>query len=808
MKKNKLILLISLIVFYSVNLVAKEYGENNFFASVLVDDSIEANLFTGEKDTLLVTFVNNEAVTKNYELLISDLPEPDLIPLNVGNSWSYMIEEPYGNPPTTIRTDSIIDRINYLGNWYYLINKDFQNITSGTGKDIFNDSKETAEYYVWKGIRKDSLGNYYLGNREGDSFSETILFPANPMLGMTWDSINSGTFKRIVDVVDVIYENEKYFNCWKIMDTTSWGAKMVRYFKKGIGMVRYEFYWDDGILFSRETLINRSLWPKWLSLSDNEFSLDPNLSTTLKIAFDANELFPGLYESYVNFLDSNTDSLIFQLKAKLNVTGVPLISCPNVVGFDTVYSGYSTQRIFTIRNIGTEDLSIDSLVFLGEQFQADVSSGIISPNEIKTIQLKFSPSAEGSFTGVMKIYSNSFNDSLIEVLLKGEGMYPPAIDASKVELNFSVVAEGFIYDTITIRNIGQNRLKLTVSLVDKPDLNSFMPLKIGNEWNFISTNEYHHSIIFYDIESDPLINEYNYFLYSDAFNMLNSKHIEETWNGIRINDTGDVFNGHKDVYPDNSPSFYEHKIMDGEPFIGKKWSCNEWSENCYEIIKIEDAETPFGIIKNCWVVEYTVSLPQGHDMKFNLFWKEGIGLVKKAIIETTNFAYPVTTFDTILLTDYTLYGPEWLRCSHSAVSLLPSEQTKIIVEINPELINLEYADAYLKINSNDPETPELLIPVHVDLTISINSVKKQSSLKVYPNPVSSNATIDFNLIESENVLISVSDMSGRIIDVIAKSKMNAGTHQLEWNTSNLDKGVYLLQLQSAAGVEAQKLVVQ
>ena len=156
--------------------------------------------------------------------------------------------------------------------------------------------------------------------------------------------------------------------------------------------------------------------------------------------------------------------------------------------FDTVYSGYFTQKIFNIKNTGTEDLIIDSLVFSNGQFISDLSSFVIRPNELQAVSLNFSPSTEGSFTGVMKIFSNAFNDSVIEVSLKGESLNPPVIDVSKAELNFSLIDQGLIYDTFYIKNRGQNELRLKISLVDKPDLNSFMPLKVGNEWKYISNN--------------------------------------------------------------------------------------------------------------------------------------------------------------------------------------------------------------------------------------------------------------------------------------------------------------------------------
>jgi hypothetical protein len=82
------------------------------------------------------------------------------------------------------------------------------------------------------------------------------------------------------------------------------------------------------------------------------------------------------------------------------------------------------------------------------------------------------------------------------------------------------------------------------------------------------------------------------------------------------------------------------------------------------------------------------------------------------------------------------------------------------------------------------------------------------ALQVYPNPVSSSATIQFSIPHSSEVKIELFDLQGRKIQTIAEGNYRSGNHQLEFEIENLPPGIYLLQLQTDSGIESQKLIIQ
>ena len=60
----------------------------------------------------------------------------------------------------------------------------------------------------------------------------------------------------------------------------------------------------------------------------------------------------------------------------------------------------------------------------------------------------------------------------------------------------------------------------------------------------------------------------------------------------------------------------------------------------------------------------------------------------------------------------------------------------------------------------------------------------------YPNPFNPSTTIKFNLPKSSMVKIEVYNIRGQKIQTLLNKKMDAGSHQVEFNAENLSSGVY------------------
>lgn len=81
-------------------------------------------------------------------------------------------------------------------------------------------------------------------------------------------------------------------------------------------------------------------------------------------------------------------------------------------------------------------------------------------------------------------------------------------------------------------------------------------------------------------------------------------------------------------------------------------------------------------------------------------------------------------------------------------------------------------------------------------------------LSVMPNPIGDLATVQFELLAPSPVRLAVYDMAGRQVTVLDQADRPAGLQQLEWRTTGLPKGLYVVRLQTATGQQSLKAVVR
>ncbi len=86
-----------------------------------------------------------------------------------------------------------------------------------------------------------------------------------------------------------------------------------------------------------------------------------------------------------------------------------------------------------------------------------------------------------------------------------------------------------------------------------------------------------------------------------------------------------------------------------------------------------------------------------------------------------------------------------------------------------------------------------------------NSAKSIPELNVYPNPVSSYATIEFEATNTSDANVSIYDISGRRVLSQTRS-VNFGTNKLDLDLTTLQNGTYIIQVVIGNSVYSQKII--
>jgi hypothetical protein len=79
--------------------------------------------------------------------------------------------------------------------------------------------------------------------------------------------------------------------------------------------------------------------------------------------------------------------------------------------------------------------------------------------------------------------------------------------------------------------------------------------------------------------------------------------------------------------------------------------------------------------------------------------------------------------------------------------------------------------------------------------------------QVYPNPVNTNARIDYSLANAGDVMIEIYSVDGSRVMTLDEGRRSAGTYSVTFDASNLINGTYTLVLRSGDATTSQVLTV-
>lgn len=82
-----------------------------------------------------------------------------------------------------------------------------------------------------------------------------------------------------------------------------------------------------------------------------------------------------------------------------------------------------------------------------------------------------------------------------------------------------------------------------------------------------------------------------------------------------------------------------------------------------------------------------------------------------------------------------------------------------------------------------------------------------NNLSVYPNPLSDQATISFELKKEANVNLRLYNISGQYIETVLHQSVSAGVHELPFNVSHLSSGIYFCQLETPGTVQVKRMII-
>ena len=134
---------------------------------------------------------------------------------------------------------------------------------------------------------------------------------------------------------------------------------------------------------------------------------------------------------------------------------------------------------------------------------------------------------------------------------------------------------------------------------------------------------------------------------------------------------------------------------------------------------------------------------------------------------------------------------------------------------NDEILSFEYYNhdenrSYLLNETINFESDMIIGDGLNPLNFNMNNIEEVSVLslsKAYPNPFNPSTNLDYSLMNSGYVEITVFDVTGRKVSILENSFKNAGDYNIVWNAQNNTSGIYYIQILAGNELKTQKVVL-
>jgi hypothetical protein len=113
-----------------------------------------------------------------------------------------------------------------------------------------------------------------------------------------------------------------------------------------------------------------------------------------------------------------------------------------------------------------------------------------------------------------------------------------------------------------------------------------------------------------------------------------------------------------------------------------------------------------------------------------------------------------------------------------------------------------------EMGNNAAGFPTGMAMVEVETSIESNETTVPMAFALeqnYPNPFNPSTTIQFSLVESENVSLTIYNIAGQQIATLVNGQLDAGVHSLTFEAESLPSGLYIYQLKNGANVATKRM---
>ncbi len=472
--------------------------------------------------------------------------------------------------------------------------------------------------------------------------------------------------------------------------------------------------------------------------------------------------------------------------------------------------GMSNEMILNIRNVGEEDLEIESIVSDNEAFTVDNDGNIIlEPDDGINIRVTFTPEEEGNYEGALTITSNDEENEEVSVDLFGDGMAGFLIEMVDGWNMISAPIEPFDDDIVNICD----QLTDDDNLIIIKDYRGrfYWPAEnFNNIPAWIPENGYQIKLEQEDSlrilgefvpEDQPieLAEGYTiaaYFPEQPVDVVVACENILDRL--ILVKDAFGRFYLHEYEWGNLEPlergQGYKIKVSEAVELVWNteenvNFACNSESNMTPPVHYVPGRRSGASMS----ILVNTVDI-LGDGAELGVFTSNGlcVGSVNLENCKTTGFA--------VWGDDPTTAELDGALAGVNLTFRLWKDDAESVPEIS--VIHDSYGDSFG--TAIQYRTDEFSV---IEVRSSNLTPSGFGIYNAHPNPFNGEIKISYRLIEASETTLSIYDTKGRNIDCISSGFRSAGSHAATYNAVNLASGVYFIKLTSANAEEMRKVIL-
>ncbi len=471
--------------------------------------------------------------------------------------------------------------------------------------------------------------------------------------------------------------------------------------------------------------------PAWITLSEYNGVVSMSNSQDIDVNFDTNGLDAGDYSTEIPIISNDPDEPEILIPVNLTVTGEPNIAVSSdSLNFGELFMGATRVDTLIITNTGVDTLIVTDIISNNPDFSIGRISFSLPPSESQEVFISFTPSSEGEILGELTISSNDVSDPDFIVNLSGVGLIAPDIAVNPIEFNENIVSGDTETSILTIENTGGSDLEWNLNIINDEAIRSINSMakvvresqnksKTNNRdvieesmgsWDsaYSGSNRIRGNVYF--IESSTFLIEHKFYLSTS----MNSSLYFMVYESTGLNDDYSLIS---DSYIENSG-------------IGEEWFSSG-------PINVELQAGKYYLLATNWdnAAGYGMGGPScgtgDGDLSFG-YHAGNFGDNTYSAPEPVIAGYDINNcgqaYYQSFVTSTSGPTPEWLS-SDIETGIVPAGSSRDI-ELTFNTTGLD-ADTYLAnllIASNDPDEPEIIVPVNLTVTGEPNIAVSSDSL--------------------------------------------------------------------------------